>query len=481
MKKPHKITSSKKNGFMKYFLPFLLFGIVISFWAFLNLDIITVTPTYTGEMNVLENLDWASMWRNVYLSTDDYWYYRFSPTALFPISILDRDFYAPLLGISFPSNEFKVASRLTSIGIIGAGLMALAAYFLARTLEFSLSESFLAGLYIGVFKGIGYFFRFASTVEVIPLFVTYVCFTILFFIKFSKSHDWKCLIGYYIFFLLSVGAWEQWVNLLAFIILFSILLMINGRKINKGILVNGIMIPIIVFLIYFITKLPYTKTETSYEGQEAEYVFSYYSIKLMGEDIAVNASHHITDSLESIVLPWPMLSRTVIDGADPAKMNLWNNHFFDRWSNAHYLALSDWYAGIIFGIFCMITILISKYIYKNPNEFYTGGVGLLLIWTGFLAHVLIKFRAYFIVPGFAGMLGYKHMISVLGVALLLSWGYQKIKTIINFRKLKVKNISIDFSKTTIFFGYIGLLVYLISNNYFKVMIAFYLKSRGLPW
>jgi len=157
-------------------------------------------------MTVLKTLNWINMWGNVLLKAPSYWYYRISPTALFPLSVIDRDFLAPALGIHFPSKEFEFGSRLVVEGIIGIACMSLSVYLLSITLGFSVYKSFLAGLLVGVFKGISLFFQWASTVHVIPLLVIYSSMAILFFIKYLRSRKKKLLIGYYIFLILTVGA-----------------------------------------------------------------------------------------------------------------------------------------------------------------------------------------------------------------------------------------------------------------------------------
>lgn len=472
-----------KEKIINICIPVLLFLIIVLFWIFTYKNTLSgiFVPTYTGEMNALKTLSWTTIWKNVYLSTDEYWYYRYSPTAWFPLALLDRDVYAPMLGINFPSPEFKVASRLIPFGIIEAGLLALAVFLLARSMKFSQKESFIAGIYMGSFKGIATFFRFASTVEAIFLLTIYISITVLFFLRYIQNYEKKYLLGYYLFFLLAVGAFEQWVNLLAFLILFSLLFILINHKWNKLVILHGILIPFFIFIIYLIGKYPYLKLESSNPGQEAEYVFSYDSEKLMAEDIAVNASHHIADVIEPILVPWPMLSRTVVDGIDPAQINLWNYNHFRSWTKAHYMAFHDWYAGLILGIFSFFSILMIFYIWKRPKEYLTAGVALILIWTGFLANLPIMFRVHFIVPGYAGLLGYKHMQSVVGAALLIAWAYGKAAHWINQRKLQINNNSFNWKKAALFFIFGGLIIYLLVNNFCKVDTAIFLKNRGLPW
>jgi hypothetical protein len=462
--------------------PVILFLIVLLFWTVLYIQSIQVIPRYTGEMFALKNLNWGNMWGNVYLSAPSYWYYRISSTALFPLSILDRDLIAPFLGINFPSQEFQFASRLVYEGILGAGLMALVVYFLARNLEFLPFGSFLAGLYVGVFKGISYFFRFASTIHVIPLLIIYSVLAILFFVKFLKSGRKKFLVGYYIFLLLAVGAWEQWVNLLAFLLVFTFFYLIASRRISFTVVLHGVILPILIFIGYMVVKYPAMQLEASNRGQEAEYVFSYPLAGLMAEDVISNASLHIADTVESALFPWSMLSLTVMSGIDPNEINTYNNVIgFDPWSNAHYLAFPDWYAGLLFGLSLVFSVWLARYIYLNPAEIYQAGIGLVLLWTGFIAHLPIKYRAIFLTPGWEGLLGYKHMLSVVGVGLLIAWLFGKFHAWL-MKKQALQPGKILAMYNVLFYAvFFGISMFIIFNNYEKVVTAWFLRSRGMPW
>jgi|WetSurMetagenome_2_1015567.scaffolds.fasta_scaffold00720_13 hypothetical protein len=471
-----------KPKLIRILLPVILFTIVMIFWSILYMRSIQVFPVYTGEMNALKTLNWGNMWNNVLLSTPKYWYYRYSPTALFPLSLLDRDLIAPAMGIHFPSLMFKHASRLVYEGFLGAGLMSLAVYFLSITLEFTHFESFLAGLYVGVFKGISYFFLFASTIHAMPLLVIYSVLAILFFVKFLKSQRKKFLIGYYAFLLLAVGAWEQWVNLLAFLLIFSIFILIIRRKISFSIVLNGLIVPAIIFTGYMIVKYPAMKLEASNQGQEAEYVFSYPSERFMAEDMISNASLHVADAVESALFPWPMLSQTVLYGIDPNAINSYNKvSNNDKWSQSHYLAFSDWYAGLLFGLTFLFSIWLGAYIFRNPEEIYKAGTGLVLLWTGFIAHLPIMYRGMFIKPGWEGLLGYKHMLSVVGVALIIAWLFGKLDAWLKKKLLLPPSNSQKKYSLAFFTFFTAICIFLVFNNTIKIAVSWYLRSRGMPW
>jgi hypothetical protein len=462
--------------------PLLLFLFVIVFWQLLHSQVIHELPRYTGEMTALKSLNWGNMWGNVFLKQPSYWYYRISPTALFPLSLLDRDFLAPALGIHFPSQEFKYASRLVVEGIIGVACMSLAVYFLSISLGFSVFESFLAGLFVGVFKGISYFFSFASIVHVIPLLVIYSSMTILFFMKYLQSRKKKLLIGYYLFLLLAVGTWEQWINLLAFLLVFTIFYFVVTRKISLAIILNGLILPMTIFAGYMLVKYPTLKLEASNAGQEAEYVFSYPSRGLMIEDMISNASLHISDVIEPALFPWPMLSQSVIRGINPDELNTYNATIHSqKWSQAHYLAFTDWYAGVLFGLTLVFSVWLAIHIFKNPKEVFTAGTGLILLWTGFIAHLPIMYRALFIKPGWEGILGYKHMLSVVGAGILIAWIFSKIDQWLKRKFLTPPADKPGIYLATFYSCFLGIFLFLVMNNYVKIVITWFIRWRGLPW
>jgi hypothetical protein len=107
---------------------------VVLFWQVLNSQFLHGRPEYTGDLTALKTLNWKNMWGNVLLATPKYWYYRIPPTALLPLSLLDREFLAPAFGIHFPSGEFRYAARLAAEGTLGAACMSLAVYLLSVTL-----------------------------------------------------------------------------------------------------------------------------------------------------------------------------------------------------------------------------------------------------------------------------------------------------------------------------------------------------------
>ena len=202
----------------------------------------------------------------------------------------------------------------------------------------------------------------------------------------------------------------------------------------------------------------------------------------MAEDMISNASLHIADAVESALFPWSRLSHTITVGINPNEINTYNKIVgYDRWSQAHYMAFPDWYAGLLFGLSLVFSFWLAKYIYLNPAEIYKGGVGLILLWTGFVAHLPIKYRAIFLIPSWEGLLGYKHMLSVVGVGLLIAWLFGKFHAWLIKKQALQPDRKLGMYNALFFAVFIGISIFLIFNNYEKVVTAWFLHSRGMPW
>jgi len=408
-------------------IPFILFVTIIIFWSFLWINYIKLVPMYSGEIVALEKANLKNMW----VLTDYGRYFRYSPTGILGFGMLDRDLIAPALGIHFPSEDFLSAIRFVPIYILSFGVLSLLIYRFCRLLRLDILPSLIASFYFGINKGLSYSFKFASIIAV-SFFIIYCICTLFFWTEFYFKKKKIYLIGYYVSFLLMVGAWEQWVNFLVFIILFSLILMINKKDFDRTIILNGIIIPLIIFVIYFTFRLNSIKVESSLVS-EAQYVFSYPTIPLMVEDIIVNISHHIADVVDSAIIPWPLLSQAVIHNYDMDQYNPYNKSY-TPYSSAHYITFTDWYSGLILGIFLCSGILLIRYLWINKKDLYIGLMGLLLTCCGFIAHLPIMYRTYFTLPGYADLMGYKHYISILGFSILVGWFFQKIKERVREKK-----------------------------------------------
>jgi len=392
-------------------------------------------------------------------------WYRFTPTGLVPVTTIDRKFYAPLLGIDITrkenKDEFIRATRFIPVYVFLIGIVAGMTYILARKLSFDITASFVAGLYIGVFKGQLIFFKFMSTI-VLPLMIIYGIILLIFWLEYLGSRRKRYLIGYYIFFLLLIGVWEQWVNFLLFLLLYSVLLIYREKKLDKAIVVNGLVVPLVLFCTYMVLKYPTMKIEASNINAEAAYVFSYPSIPLMIEDVVVNASFHISDVISPLIFPWPRYSQAVINDYDMDHYNPFNLTA-GRLSKIHYYTLTEWYAALLFAGFIYLTVQLIIYFRRNEGEIPRGVIGPLLVYTGFAAHLPIMYRVWMTIPPSSEFIAYKHYFSILGFSILLGWLVNKIP-------LRIKNPFIR--RVTV----IILCAWLIFSNYQIISLMVNVKS-----
>jgi len=407
---------------------------------------------------MIGKLTWSNIWSGNILS----WYeterfYLYMPTSYTGVALFDRDFFSPALGIEFPSDEFIHAKRFAIVYLVLIIIVACLAYVLSRRLSLGILPSLVAAVYIGLIKGWRGGDGSMSLAMVTPFILIYGICALLFFISYLKSGRRLWLLGYMISFLLLVLASEFWVNYLAFIVLFSLLVLIkdNPWKLNTiglssvhkssydfrkssswtksaivyikkrirsqgEVVLFGILIPVLIFLGYFIIRYQVIHDSVlSKNYEEDSMVFTYPSKSLMLEEMVVNASLHIRATVESLIFPWRPISRAVIANYDIHSFNPPNA---GQDPIHHYLSLTDWYSGLLFGFFLCVTVwTIRKIKDKEGFELYVPGIGLIFTYTGFLVHMPIRYLAYFSLPGYIGLLDYKHIYSVLGFSILVGW------------------------------------------------------------
>jgi len=371
-----------------------------------------------------------------------------------------------LLGIPFLSPEFAQAKRLIPLFIGSFALIALCTYRLCRFLDLGVSASLTAGVFIGLNKGFAYYFHFMSTIAT-SLLILYAAMVLFFGIRYVRVRRPADLIGYYASLVLAVGAWEQWINLLVFLVAASIILVVrsaSGR--SRAILVHGILIPLLIGGIYAAMHSRSYSRE-SRAVTEAQSVFSYPSAALMIEDVAVNGSLHVASIVEPLLFPWPMLSQSVLLGHDMDAHNRYNKTY-TPYSTIHYRGMADWYAGLLFGLFLCATIFLVWYLPAREENPWPAVIGLLLTWAGFVVHLPIMYRTYFVLPGVASLLDYKHALSILGASILVGWCTQKILQTIRGRSQKVTLAVV-------------VMAWLAYCNYVKIALSMKFQWGQFPW
>ena len=404
---------------------------VVVYWSVLTVKTVRLVPSYAGELTPIAQADWLTIWTWI-----DYGnYFRYSPTGLLLVGLADRHILAPLLGIPFPGQEFAQAKRLIPLFIGSFAVIALCTYRLCRFLNLGVSASLAAGVFIGLNKGFAYYFRFVSTIAT-SLLILYAAAVLFFGMRYVRARRSADLVGYYVFLVLAVGAWEQWINLLVFLVAASTILVLqSARGRSRAILVHGVLIPLLIGGIYVALHSRAFSRESS-AVTEAQSVFSYPSAALMIEDVAVNTSLHVASIVEPLLFPWPMLSQSVLRGRDIDAHNRYNKTY-TPYSAIHYRGIGDWYAGLLFGLFLSATTFLVWYLPARDENPSPAVIGLLLTWAGFVVHLPIMYRTYFVLPGVASLLDYKHALSILGASILVGWCTQKILQNIRGRSRKV--------------------------------------------
>ena len=440
----------------------VLCACVAVYWSLLTKKILRLVPYYSGELKPIAKASWLTMWTWV-----DYGhYYRYSPTGLLLVGFADRHLLAPLLRIPFPSDDFTQAKRLIPVFIASFALIALCAYRLCRLFNLGVLASFAAGMFIGLNKGFAYYFRFVSTIAA-SLLILYAASVLFFGIRYVRTRRPADLVGYYVSLALAVGAWEQWINLLVFLVSASMILLVrpwSGR--SRPILVHGILIPLLIGGIYVALHSRTLSREAS-AVTEAQSVFSYPSARLMIEDVAVNASLHVASIVEPLLFPWPMLSQSVLQGYDIEMYNQYNR-IYTPYSAIHYRGMGDWYAGLLFGLFLCATAYLVWYLSAREENPSPAVIGLLLTWAGFVMHLPIMYRSYFVLPVVASLLDYKHALSILGASILVGWCVQKTLQHVRDRSLQV----------TVAVVVVSWLAYC---NYVKVALTMQFRWGVFPW
>lgn len=437
----------------------LLFIFILAFWVFTYNTAINKTPLYNKQLEPVRNLKWSEIWT----WTNYGRYSRYSPIGMLAVGLIDRDLIAPSFGIDPMSNAFKAADRLVPLYYLMFASISVLTFLFCRSISLGLLPSIFAGLYMGINDGFSYFFFYVDTLA--------VCLLLIFgigllscWVNYSKNSKPLFLVFYYVFLLLAIGSWDQWINLLLCIIILSIFLSIKNKSNSRRIIINGIVIPLILFVCYLMLRLPGIQVETG-KTAEAQYVFSYPSKFLMLEDMVSNASHHIAGSIDALFFPWPMMSQAVIKKIDINQFNQYN--LFSQYADIHYRAFTEWYAGLLFGIFLCSFLFIFNHFKKKTEHHEILLLSYLLIFTGFLAHLPVMFRIYFDLPGYVGLLNYKNSLTVLGVSILLAF---LINYVISMRHTRLVTILV-----------ILLNIWIVNNNYQKILINFLFKRGDYPW
>lgn len=378
----------------------------------------TYPPLYDRpQVEVIAHLTPADAFRAVKFGS----YYRYTPTGLLLVGWFDRDIWAPLHGQTVDANMADLsAPRLTVFYSVFLGIICGLFYLLLRALEVPRPAALVGTAFIATHKMFYYFMGVASCLAG-DLFLIYAITSGLFLVSYVKKGGFVFLVGYYLALLLTVGAWEQSLNLLLAFILLSTLLLVR-KAISPRLAVHTALAPALILVTYLVLRAPTARLEVGAAVTEAQFVTSYPSKALMVEDAVSNAFYHLAHLFDGVLVPWPLQSVSVLKNIDMDVVNPYNASYAGANSTVHYKAFFLLYAGIIGTLFLFAAVWTLRTVWSAPAHSVPAGLGLaglIFICCGVLMHLPIMHRTYMMMPGF--FVSYKHLVSVVGGGLWIAW------------------------------------------------------------
>lgn len=233
-------------------------------------------------------------------------------------------------------------------------------------------------------------------------------------------------IGYIVSLIVFALCWEQWLDYVASLLVGCAMSYLLCRRDPerwarwRGRIGFIALSTLLVTLGYLAVKLPYTAEHLT-PGHESDTVFTYSSWIMAVEDIFSNVITYCYIALTNFCPSWLSSSNSLYHfGAERLVAEQYGYHAEKSYLVAmHHQFLWYFNAGAVFAVFVWLSYRALRRAWRAPD--YTAIVVaalVVLIWTGFATHTIIKYRPYLSVP----LLGYKCMVSVVGVMLLLAYG-----------------------------------------------------------
>lgn len=355
-------------------------------------------------------------------------YIVFFPLGINLMGTIDRFVIAPLMlgPLAHDVDHFAAsASRLSWLAIAWLGVIAAVTFWFLRRVTGSQAAALVGAAYLGLNHGFSQNLYFTNSFGVYPMLLGAII-TVDALIEITRAdiHPTRGqLVRVGGGLLIETLSYEQSGDLPVALLITFIVLLWYTRGAARRFTMAGLVFPVAAFALFVSMQLPNAVTLTS-QVSEDQYVFSYPSVLLMLEDMVLNTSFHLAYGLDSLLIPWPLMSVSVMSRLN---MNLYNvdNTFNAQLPNIAYRTLGLWYAGLLFAVAIwfsakLIILLVRE---RGESRNIPALFGLVLYWCGFPLHVPIMFRDYFLIPGHD--IGYKAHISHLGLAILLGWAAAK--------------------------------------------------------
>ncbi len=441
----------------------ILLGIIIfCLWSFGFSKLRLYPPYYDSrQLSALDNFTADDLLRPL----DFGGYYRWTPTGMLAVVWLDKNVFAPLANLEFKAGpETAKAPRLLPLYNLLFAISASLLYWLARFLGFKRPLALIPAVFFTSHKSL-YFFMGNVSCLAASLLIIYGLIATFSVVAFYRTLQRRYLVGYYLSLALVVGAWEQCLNMLAALILFSGLLFLR-KKINRRVFFHTFATPLIIALAYLAFRIPSATIEVS-AVTEAQYVFSYPNIPMMIEEIISNSAYHISQIFDGVLFPWPMQSAAILIPANMDQINLYNARYAGPYGSVHYHAFGLFYAAFISALFIFAMSYTFKHLWGRPKTAldWAAIAAIIAIPMGFLVHLPIMHRTYFLMPGY--FIGYKHSVSLVGAGIWLAWGIDAFAKAYKWRERKLWAVVCIFC------------LWLVIANGSKIALT--PKEVGFPW
>lgn len=343
-------------------------------------------------------------------------YERFSPLGFGLIGYLDQHFLLPLLGKNPYAVGMVKANHFIPAHLVLLLATCLSVGFVMWRIFQDAYLSAVGMILIGFNDAIPFELRFVSTLvchvlQMAAIFVAY-------FLVRAAQQGQRADVGKTLaFIVLALGVWEQGIGLTLAVLGYlgwqSVAAAPDGgiRSSYRRLFVATSAI----FTAYLVLRVGSGAKEALTNNREASYFFQYGNPLLMLDDLLLNASGLIQQSMRQF-FPLPPLSMAVMLNADMNELNLYNATYA-QYPNMFYRQMGLWYSGFAFALFLfMLKSTVKQALDSRDHHRNLLALGLLLLVFGMAMHLPIMHRDYFYIPGFT--LGYKTTISYVGFVFL---------------------------------------------------------------
>jgi hypothetical protein len=339
--------------------------------------------------------------------------YRWTPTGYVPIGLLNLVMPAPY------------------IFVLVLALLVVVSYVLSYLALRSRVFSGTLALCMGFGTQFNYYYVHNGGL-LWPVFTVYLLLNLYFLHALAtRPAQWRWpKIGFAVSLVAFALCWEMWLDYLVFLTAFSGFCWLVCRRDAElrerylGRIRFVAATSVLVAIGYLAVRLPYSGEHFT-TGHESDSIFTYSTPILSIDDLISNLFTYPYIALTNFCPSWFNGSNSLYhvgeerilagqNGYHPEKAHLVGMHHLYFW---------HFYAGVVFLALVLYCVRSVRSAWKTPGYSTLMLVALLtLICTGFATHCIFKFRPYLSVP----LLAYKCLISVIGVALLLSYGMMRL-------------------------------------------------------